>query len=76
MASSLKTLIVPSKGKHTATVIFMHVCRHRVPSASTPDTRFLHRDWVILATAGSLWLINSRAMGVYNTSNGFSLMRE
>jgi len=24
MASSLKTLIVPSKGKHTATVIFMH----------------------------------------------------
>lgn len=30
MASSLKTLIVPPKAKHTATVIFMHVRRHHI----------------------------------------------
>lgn len=37
MASALKSVTVPAKGPHTATVIFMHVRRHRVQSAPTPD---------------------------------------
>jgi len=40
MASSLETIIVPAKGAHTATVIFLHVCRYRVLSAPPSDAQF------------------------------------
>lgn len=39
MASSLRTLIVPPKGKHAATVIFMHVRRYRFQSASPSNAK-------------------------------------
>jgi hypothetical protein len=38
MASSLKTLIVSPGGKHTATVIFMHVRCYRTASVSSSNT--------------------------------------
>lgn len=41
MASSLEMITIAPKGKHTATVIFMHVRRYRVLSASSSsDTNF------------------------------------
>ena len=41
MTSSLEMITVAPKGKHTATVIFMHVRRYRVLSASSSsDTNF------------------------------------
>lgn len=49
MATALKLLTVPSKGSHTATVIFMHVRHHSVISTFSPDTDFL-------AGTGRLWL--------------------
>lgn len=46
MASTLKTLIVPPKGKHTATVIFMHVCHYRRASTRFfSDTSILTGTW-------------------------------
>ena len=76
MAGSLKTVIVPPKGAHTATVIFMHVRRHRVLPVPSSDPHLLHRGWVILATVGSQLLINSRATRVSNTLNGSSPTRK
>ena len=40
MASVLKFLTLPPKGKHTATVIFMHVRRHCAHFTSSPDNGF------------------------------------
>jgi len=40
MASSLKSIAVPPKGTHTATVIFMHVRRHHFQSTPSPDHYF------------------------------------
>lgn len=55
MASSLKVVTVAPRGKHTATVIFMHVRHHRVLSTPTPssDTHFctgIGRFWSRLET--------------------------
>ena len=54
VANPLKMITIPAKGKHTATVIFLHVRRHRVPSASSSDTNFctgIGRFWPRLETS-------------------------
>ena len=40
MAGLLKSVTVPAKGTHTATVIFLHVRRHHVLYAPSPDHNF------------------------------------
>lgn len=54
MATTLKFLTIPSKGNHTATVIFMHVRRHRALSTSSPNTDFrvgTRRYWLRLGAS-------------------------
>ena len=56
MANPLKTLVIPPKGKHTATVIFMHVRRYRRDSihffSDTSVYTGTWRHWIWLEASG------------------------